>query len=213
MKRAVIVSNGDIGNENFIKSLVKDDDFVICADGAANYLCSMGIYPNVWIGDYDSCTLSKEQFEQFSRKSEIIRLNSIKDATDTEEACDYAISHGFDFVLMLGSIGSRVDHSLANIHLLKKLAAADVDAQIVNENNIIFIAKRENIINQGDFSYVSVIPLSDKLDGVCIDGMKYPLTHAEIDKYSSIGVSNELVEKTGRISIGSGDALIILSKD
>lgn len=214
MKRAVIVSNGSITDFDFTKSLIKNDDFIICADGAAHHLIKMGVCPDVWIGDYDSCTLTKEQFEHFSKESEIISLNPIKNATDTEEACNYAIQHGFDFVLMLGSIGTRIDHSLANIYLLKKLAAANVCAQIVNENNIVYIAKNENIIKrQNGFYYVSLMSLSDRLEDVSIEGMKYPLNHSDISQNSSLGVSNELIAECGRITIGNGTALIILSRD
>ncbi len=214
MKNAVIISNGLISDLEYTKKLISDDDFVICADGAAHYLMKMGITPDVWIGDYDSCTMTGEEFSRFSARSEIIRLNPIKDATDTEEACDYVINHGFESVIMLGSVGTRMDHSLANIYLLKKFADCGIDARIVNENNIIFVAKEDNAIRSaGGFNYVSLIPLSGELCDVCISGMKYTLNHADISQFSSLGVSNEITEDEGRITIGHGNALIILSKD
>lgn len=214
MKSAVIISNGAIDDLDYTKKFISRDDFVVCADGAAHYLMKMGICPDVWIGDYDSCTMTKAEFSQFSEESEIIRLNPIKDATDTEEACDYVINRGFDSVTLLGSIGTRMDHSLANIYLLKKFADADIDARIVNENNIIRLAKADNVIQRTpDFTYVSLIPLSGGLRDVSISGMKYTLSHADVSQFSSLGVSNEITEDEGRITIGHGDALIILSKD
>ncbi len=214
LKSAVIISNGAINDISYTKKYISREDFVICADGAAHHLMKMGIFPDVWIGDYDSCTMTRSEFSQFSKESEIIRLNPVKDATDTEEACDYVIKRGFDSVTLLGSIGTRMDHSLANIYLLKKFADANIEARIVNENNIIRLAKAENIISKThDFTYLSLIPLSGGLHDVCISGMKYTLNHADVSQFSSIGVSNEITEDEGRITIGQGDALIILSKD
>lgn len=214
MKKAVIISNGLISDTEFAKRIISDSDFVVCADGAAHYLADMGICPDAWIGDYDSCTMTNDEFARFSKQSEIIRLNPIKDATDTEEACDYVINRGFESVVMLGSIGTRADHSLANIYLLKKFADANIDAELVNENNVIRLAKPVNVIQKtADFTYVSLIPISGGLRDVCISGMKYTLNHADVPQFSSLGVSNEITENEGRITVGHGDALIILSKD
>ena len=213
MKRAVIVSNGTISDYEYIKSFISDDDFIICADGAVSHLEKMGIKPQVWIGDYDSCNMPCYEFSQWAKNSEVIKLNPVKDATDTESACDYVINHGFDSLVIIGALGSRFDHSFANVMLLVKLERAGVKAKIVNEKNIIYLADEFNTIDSGDFENVSLVPVTPTVEGVTIKGMYYELNNATLDMYSSLGVSNKLVSPKGEISIKKGMALIILSKD
>ena len=213
MKRAVIISNGSFFDYEYIKSQITDDDFIICADGAAHHLKNIGVSPNVWIGDFDSCKMNEEEFIDFSKNSKVVRLNPIKDSTDTECACDYAIDEGYKSIVIFGALGSRFDHTLANVFLLFKLEKDGVDAKIINEKNIIYLAKEENLIYQGDFENVSLIPVCKKIEGVTITGMYYELENADISRGSSLGVSNKLISDIGKITIKKGKALIILSKD
>ena len=213
MKRAVIISNGSFFDYDYIKSQITDDDFIICADGAAHHLKNIGVSPNVWIGDFDSCKMNEEEFIDFTKNSKVVRLNPIKDSTDTESACDYAVDNGYKSIVIFGALGSRFDHELANVFLLFKLEKAGVEAKIVNERNVIYLAKEENLIYQGDFENVSLIPVCKKIEGVTITGMYYELENADISRGSSLGVSNKLISDIGKITIKKGKALIILSKD
>ena len=211
--RAVIISNGSITDYNCIRSMINCDDFVIAADGALFHCSKLGILPDVWIGDNDSCMLDKSEIEDISKKCRVIRLNPEKDATDTEAACDYAIAEGFDSVLMLGSCGSRFDHTLANVYLLRKLADSGIYATIANEHNIIFLAKHHNVIQRSEYSNVSVIPIEGDVTSISNKGFYYTLDNEILAMYSSRGVSNYLVEDVGEITIDSGTALIVLSRD
>ena len=211
--RCVIISNGDISDYGYIRSLINDDDILIATDGALRHCDSMGIVPHVWIGDNDSGNFSCEKLDDMTWNTEVIFLNPIKDATDTEAACDYAIEKAFDEVMMLGSIGNRFDHSLANVYLLRKFADKGIKARIVNENNIIFMAEKHNIIRKSCYNNVSLIPLEGDMNSVANRGFYYPLTGESLAMYSSRGVSNYLVEDEGEITIDSGSALIVLSRD
>ena len=211
--RCVIISNGNISDYEYIRSLICDDDFVITADGALKHCVKMGIVPNVWIGDNDSCTLSEIELDTLAHNVEVVRLNPIKDATDTEAACDYAIGRGFDEVMMLGSCGTRFDHTLANVYLLKKFADKGVDAKIVNENNIIFLAKEHNIIVNGIYNNVSILPIENNVTSISNRGFYYPLDKEPLAMYSSRGVSNRLTGDVGEIILEGGTALIVLSRD
>ncbi len=213
MKRAVIISNGDFCDYEYIKKQIADDDFIICADGAAHHLKNMNISPNVWIGDFDSCKMSENEFSEFAKNAKVVRLNPVKDSTDTECACDYALEQGFESIVIFGALGSRLDHTISNVFLLFKLDKAGVDAKIVNEKNVIYLAKDENLIYSGDFENVSLIPVCKKIEGVTITGMYYNIENADISRGSSLGVSNKLISDAGKISIKKGKALIILSKD
>lgn len=210
--KAVIISNGIITDYNFSKKQC-ESCFVICADGAINHCINMGVDPDVWVGDMDSCTLDENQFKNATRGCEIIKLNKEKDVTDTEYCCNYAVKNGYDDIIILGATGTRLDHTIANIHMLSKLNSSGVKAAIVDSNNIMYVANKHNVINKGDFDYVSVLPISECLTGVSNTGLYYCQNNDILDKYSSKGVSNKMVDDTATIDITNGDALIILSKD
>ena len=212
MKCAVIIANGSIIDYKKAEAYCKHK-FIICADGAISHCIKMNINPDVWVGDYDSCYLSENEFCAVTENCEIISLNTEKDMTDTEFACDIAVSRGFNKVDILGAIGSRFDHSLAKIYLLKKLFDNGVDARIINENNLIYVAKRHNKITSREYKYISLIPLSDSIEGVTSTGLKYKLNDDVLEKYTSRGVSNQLVAEISDIDILHGDALVILSND
>ena len=211
--RCVIISNGNISDYEYIRSLISDDDFIIAADGALRHCAIMGISPNVWIGDNDSGKFADDELANLLGDGDVVRLNPIKDATDTEAACDFAMDRGFDEVMMLGSIGTRLDHTLANVYLLKKFADRGVDAQIVNENNIIFLAKEHNTIVNGIYNNISVLPLENNVISISNSGFYYPLDREPLDMYSSRGISSRLVGEAGEIILESGTALIVLSRD
>ena len=52
--RAVIIGGGYIGDHAYIKSKIKPDDYIICADAGYDHAVKMGIEPNILIGDFDS---------------------------------------------------------------------------------------------------------------------------------------------------------------
>ena len=72
-------------------------------------------------------------------------------------------------VVILGATGSRLDHVLANISLLKKAVDAGVRAEIVDRNNKIRIFNNFDSIkvfkNNGK-KYLSLMPLGDKVTGL-----------------------------------------------
>ena len=61
--RAVIISGGTIRDYSHIKQLIRETDFVICADSGYDHALKMGISSNLVVGDFDSarmCHLKKK---------------------------------------------------------------------------------------------------------------------------------------------------------
>lgn len=149
------------------------------------------------------------------KKIEMIRLNPIKDDTDTEFVIREAIRRGATKIVILGATGTRLDHVLANIYLLGLGLEHKVHMELVDAynrirmiNDRIVIAKNEQFGN-----FVSVLPIKGDAKGVTLEGMKYPLKDAMIPCFSSLGVSNEIVEEWAKISVEQGTLLVIESRD
>lgn len=180
-------------------------DLVIAADSGYLSAHDCGIIPDVFVGDFDS--LLKE--DVVSKK--IISLNPVKDKTDTQEAIDYAVSQGVKSITLVGALGNRFDHTLANVHLLKYARISGVFAEIADTDTYITLVDGELLIKKKDGFCISLLPLSD-CGGVSVSGVFYPLENADMPIGNPYGISNEFIDDFAKISVKSGELLVILSK-
>ncbi len=93
-----------------------DSDLIIAADGGYNVLSEAGIKPDILVGDLDS--LSLNIIDLMPPDIEVLRHPREKDFTDAELAVMEAMGRGVDDVLLLGALGGRTDHTLANLALM-----------------------------------------------------------------------------------------------
>ncbi len=195
-----------------MKSVIDNADYIICADSGIIHCHSLGLKADLWVGDFDSADYDKYETLPALSDAEIIRLNPIKDATDTEFALECAVKRGCNDISVIGAVGTRIDHSLANIFLMEKYSADNIRIRIINENNIIHFVSDSSIeISKGDMKYVSVLPLETVK--VSNKGFIYPLDEEMLHRSSSRGISNELDGQRGIIKVSGGAALVIESKD
>lgn len=204
--RAVIIGNGVIDNYDKIKTKLRQDDYIVCADGGYKHAKLLGVKPAVVVGDMDS--IGDNDYD-----GEIINLPIRKDFTDSEVCIKYILLKHFEEVMMLGFTGKRQDHSLANIFLLNQFADTETDAYIVDEHNEIRFAKNENIIYGRKGNIVSIIPVTGDLTGVSTEGLDYPLNNETLVFGETRGVSNIMKADKCKITITSGQGLIIKASD
>lgn len=198
--RGIIICGGNAGE--YIKNYIKPDDFIICADSGYDHAKRFGITPHIVIGDMDST-----QFADISEEKMLYPKR--KDFTDSELAIMYALEKGFDNLLMFGMIGTRMDHTLANISMLARVK----NGTIIDENNEIYFADGKFSIDGKAGDNISIIPFKEDLFGVTTEGLDYPLENGTIRCGTSLGVSNVMTGSICRIKIEKGKALIIRSKD
>jgi thiamine pyrophosphokinase len=206
---AVIISHGKMEDFEFFKGIIKGCRPVICADGGAYYAKEMDIIPDVILGDFDS--LDSDTIKGFTG-TRLIRFPAKKDKTDTELAVDYAIEQGEKDILLLGSSGSRLDHTYANIALLKTMLDRGVSGQIINEHNRLFMMTDYARI-EGKGLQVSLIPFGGSVTGITLSGFEYPLDDATLELGSTRGISNIIENDFGEIYIKSGILLVAVTRD
>ena len=214
--RYIIISGGHI-DDGFALNYLKENvyDMIIAADSGMDFLYRNGLVPDVIAGDFDS--VENESFDEFSSmpEVEILRLNPIKDDTDTEFVIREAIRRGAKEITILGATGTRLDHVIANVYLLGIGLEEGVSIELVDKHNRIrMISDSLEISKQEQFGdYVSVLPVKGDAKGVTLEGMKYPLKDANIACFSSLGVSNEIVDEIAYVSLRQGSLLVIESRD
>lgn len=203
--RAVIIAGGAVSDYDYIKTLIKPDDFLIAADSGLDHMKRLGLTADVAIGDMDSVKSG------ISAK-EIVRLNVMKDETDTEVATLMAKERGADEILILAARGSRADHTTANMLLLKRLDDLGIKAHIADENNEIYFLNNEIRLYGKKDDIVSILPLGD-LCGVTTEGLFYELCDDTLYFGAARGVSNVMTGESCHITVKSGCALVFKSRD
>jgi thiamine pyrophosphokinase len=208
----VIICNGEIRDYGYYKKYLNRAEIIICADGGAVHARRFDIKPHVLLGDFDS--ISKEDFDYFKNIGvKIEKFPVEKDQTDTEIAVDYAIGKGCKSIIILGGIGYRLDHSLSNIFLLKKMLDRGVSGKIVDEyNEIILISDRIKLQKEENLK-ITLLALGEKVEGVTTRGLSYPLDDATLEQGSTWGVSNEFADEFAEVLIKNGLLLVIKSSD
>lgn len=210
MKSAILCS-GEINDYEYIKKLCQDIELLICADGGSLHAYNMGLMPQVIIGDLDS---SDDKVVEYFRALDvnIIEYNSDKDKTDTQLCIEYAAKTSKD-IMLLGATGSRMDHTIANLSLLYYGLERGLKVSIANDKNLIFMIK-DNITIKGSVGdIVSLLPYTEKVEGIRTSGLHYELAEAVMKQGAPYGVSNYLSREEAFIEIGNGYLLVILSKD
>lgn len=210
----LIVTGGET-NKNFIEEHLNHNkyDIIIAVDKGLEIFDTCGIKPQYIVGDFDS--IDKNILIKYEKENlEIIRLNPEKDLTYTHSAIELAINKGGTDITIIGAIGTRMDHTIANIHILKIALDKDIQIKIIKENNEIrLINKDTEVYKDNIYKYLSLIPLTTKVEGVSLKGLKYLLDDATLYIGDSIGVSNEQSEDIAEIKIKKGILILIRSRD
>ncbi len=210
--KGLIVSGGSRLDKDELKKYCKTAEVIVAADRGIEVLLEIDCKVNYLIGDFDS--INQDVFKKVENCNiKIIRHPKEKDDTDTELAINLLLDLACDEIDLVGVTGTRLDHTLANISILRKLYHKGVDARIIDNNNIIQYLSDEISLTQVKDYYVSLVPIS--LDGltVTLEGFFFPLDKKKIEYGSSLGISNYLTKFQGRIIKHKGEGLLIQARD
>ena len=218
MKTGLIITGGRI-DPAFAGDFLREvkADCVVSVDGGLEATRALGLTPQAIVGDFD--TVRKERLEEYRKNPEILWdvHRPEKDETDTELAINTAIKMGCERLLILGATGGRLDHELSNIHLLKLCLDHQVEAFLYDAWNKVYLLAEGKVFRRGETygTYVSFIPLTEKVKGITLTGFKYPLTDKDIAVGTEAGlcVSNEVAEAEASIRFDSGILICVESRD
>lgn len=209
MSRCVIVSAGPVEDSGRLRPLLREDDWIVAADGGCRLAASLGVKPALLVADFDSSVPPAGEPEM-----EIYRLPTEKDWTDTMAAAMLALERGYREFLLLGCTGGRLDHTMANIAVLRYLLQQGAQASLADEKNQLRLygPGRYTVEKQPGYK-LSLIPYGGDVEGITAKNVHYPLDKARLTVDSTWGVSNEFLEGAAEISFDKGILMIFLSKD
>lgn len=206
MEKCLIVGGCGISNLKWLNSVAREYDFIIAADSGYKTLKEANVKIDIAIGDFDSLGYVPNDVK-------IHKLNIEKDDTDTMSAVRYALNNGAKEIVLLGGIGGRLDHTIANLQTLSFIVSNGATGRLIDESNEITAlspGKYEFAKRQG-YS-LSTFSMTDKVTGLCENGVKYPLDNAVLTNKFPLGVSNETIEDSAVISFKSGMLFVCFSK-
>ena len=207
-----------------LSSLLQPEDDIICLDGGYDIARAAHLQPKLLLGDFDSLEGSLPEDPAI----EIRRYPPEKDYTDLELAFRILDPKTYPELIVIGGLGGRLDHTVANLQMLAKYTAAPGKdpagfrrITLMDGRNQCFVIQGDEAdedariryqIPPGEDCYLSLFPLTEKCRGLTIRNAKYPLEDAVFDRGKSLGTSNEFLKGPAEISLRSGSLLVVLAR-
>ncbi|MDH5560914.1 MAG: thiamine diphosphokinase [Deltaproteobacteria bacterium] len=207
-KPALIFLNGEKPSKTLCERFIKEPSFLICADGAANYLADYLITPDLIIGDFDSILPATEKTFQECLKIKDTSQNT----TDFEKTLNYCVLKGHNPISVLGGAGGRLDHGLSNLSAIYPCFLNKLDIRLVTDREEIFCADKPLRINSYKGALISLMPLFGKVHIEYTQGLSYPIVNQTLEMGRFISISNQLDADDCEIGVVSGTLLIILRR-
>ncbi len=174
---------------------------VVAADGGANSALAHGIVPDVVIGDMDSvsdATRSAVSADVFHHIRE-------QDSTDFDKALRNITA---PLVVGLGFLGKRLDHEMAALSVLAKMASTP--CILIGQEDIVLACPREITLELPVGTRLSLFPMAS----VCgtSKGLRWPIDGLSFSPSGVIGTSNETVKERVELQFHQPGMLLILPK-
>lgn len=183
------------------KIITVEDYYIIAVDGAVESLSKQGIQYQLAIGDFDSLK------DESLLSGNVVRLNPIKDDSDTAKALERAFEKSDDVILIGGTEGARKDHFIANLMMLLKYPSLVImDAY----NHISLKTAGLYSLEKKGYDYLSVFAIENSI--ITLKNVKYPLSNFELNRFNPLGLSNEIIG-VASLQIHQGLVMVIQSKD
>lgn len=206
-----IVLNGEIKDYDYINRIVRTGsyDYIICSDGGANHAYNMDILPDYIIGDLDS--IDKNIIEYYkSNNIKFEKFPTKKDETDTELCIELSDKLKAKEIHLIGALGGRIDHTIANINLLYYIRKRGIIPKIISEKEEIYIAMNEELIIDGEIGdTISILPIKNDAKDVTLKNLEYPLKNYDMKFSRPLGISNVMTNVNCNIKVNEGSLIII----
>ncbi|MGG3560120.1 thiamine diphosphokinase [Neobacillus rhizosphaerae] len=207
------------GPEDLLPDLteyIEENSMWIGVDRGVYHLLRKDIKPTIAFGDFDSVSQEEWNFIE-GQVSELKKFKPEKDETDMELALNWALEQKPAIVRLFGATGGRLDHLLANVHLLLNPLKAKNSAHVtlIDRFNTVFLKDpgRYTIEKKIGQKYISFVPLTLDVSNLTLEGFKFPLKNRHISLGSTLCISNELINDYGTFSFSEGILIVIRSHD
>ncbi len=179
----------------------KDSDYIIGVDQAILSLYKQRIPIHLAVGDFDSLT-NHGMLSQLN----VVRLNAVKDVTDTHQALVEAAKVNPDELYMVGGIGGdRVEHFMIHTMFFNEFP----NLIIKDEKSTLFLLEKGmHEFKNKDYMTFIAYPKAQ----LSLSGFKYNLNSYRLTTYDPLCISNEIEDQVGHVNVHEGKVLVVISK-
>jgi len=204
----VIFANGELPDVDRARTILRDDDYIICADGGTRHASSLDLRPTIVIGDMDST--DKAYLQKLQANDIPIELYPRdKDETDLELAITRAVELDPKEILIVAALGGRLDQTIANIALLADSRLSAIDIRLDDGVEEIFFCRDQAQVHGRSGNIVSLIPWQGAVAGIQTKNLRWALDNETLNPEKTRGISNEMTGDIASIKISSGILLIV----
>jgi thiamine pyrophosphokinase len=132
-----------------------------------------------------------------------------KNETDLELAIHRAIELTPKQIIVVAALGGRLDQTLANITLLSDLRLSTFDVRLDDGVEEVFLCRDQVQVHGRSGDIVSLIPWGGVVTEVETTHLKWALHKEMLYPDRTRGISNEMLDDSASISIGSGSMLVV----
>lgn len=201
--RCIVFANGEYGDLEVYQRILQKQDIIICADGGANYAHALNLLPACIVGDLDSIH-PEVRNDYLNHKVLIKQVSCRKDFTDTQLAITTAKEMGANEILLLGTLGKRLDHTLSNLYCGLEFVQNGMKITHFTDECYVHIVNNEIELEGHRGDLVSILPLTEQASGVSTMGLEYGLQNAILEQKNPYAVSNVLTGEKGEIVVKDG---------
>ena len=184
---------------------------MVAAGGGRTTFNALGIAPRLLVGDFD--TVRPELLERYVSQDdiEVLRHNPVKDDSDLALAVEAVAEKGYTEIYVLGALGGRCDHSLANMRLCYAWKKKGVSLFLLDpQNRIRCVLAREGkfLLEKSEQwgTYLAFFPIGGAVNIHALVGVRYPLRDFYLSDNTAptLTVSNEIAAERAEAEF-SGD--------
>jgi thiamine pyrophosphokinase len=193
------VLNGNPPGKHLLKSLVRQADVVVAADGGCRCLLANSLPFDAVVGDLDSCP---PEVREAREGGKLVHVPE-QDTTDAEKALLWVLRNTQARSIVLTATQSdETDHELATLSVCAKYASRG-DLTIVEEHIVIYLVTRELALYGPVGATVSLLGIGQAF-GVRTEGLRWEIPGEDLALGRRDGVRNELVSSPARITVKGG---------
>lgn len=190
-------------------------DYFVGVDRGSLFILERGWSLDLAVGDFDSLSWEERQIVQ-KRAKELEQAPAEKEDTDTQLALKLAFNKfPTADITIIGALGGRLDHFLANLWLPLEPRFQAFVHQIKlkdRQNSITYYLPGNYVVKkESGFDYLAYCCLT-AVTKLTLTGSKYTLDQVDVAMPTSYA-SNEFVRETAGFSFDSGMIAVIQSKD
>ena len=200
-KKLMIFLAGELRRKDKLLQYIRSGSFdFYAADGGYQYAKELELPLKKVLGDFDS--IEKPSVP------DLMLFPSEKDETDSELALRLGMAEGYGEIWLIAPFGGRMDHTIANLHLLETARRNKVSLKLYDGENFVYLLESGSHVLEKFYRYISFFPWEQAVE-VSLEQFKYPLDHYVLTKEKPMGVSNEPNGDQPTIHVHNGIALCV----